>query len=256
MKRNVLLLNIIVLLTILASCGSYRKTAYFQDLQNKSSKEAINNFTPLTIQPEDILGINVSSLNPEASAIFNYNLNTVTGTNQNNPNNPVIGYLVDRKGEIQLPLVGNFKVSGLTTSQVRDNLRKELLKYLKEPVVNIRLINFKVSVMGDVARPGVYQVQNERLTIPEAVSMAGDLNITALRNNITLIRETNGTREFIPVDLTSKNLFNSPYYYLKSNDVIYVQPGKNKYASVDNSYRTLSLLLSALSIAVIVITRN
>ncbi|WP_207421475.1 polysaccharide biosynthesis/export family protein [Desertivirga brevis] len=256
MKKNVLLLNFIVLLMILSSCGSYRKTAYFQDLQNKASKESITNFTPIIIQPEDILGINVSSLNPEASAIFNYNLNTVTGTNQNNPNNPVIGYLVDRKGEIQLPLVGNFKVSGLTTSQVRDNLRKELLKYLKEPVVNIRLINFKVSVMGDVARPGVYQVQNERLTLPEAISMAGDLNITALRNNITLIRETNGTREFLPVDLTSKDLFNSPYYYLKSNDVIYVQPGKNKYASVDNSYRTLSLLLSALSIAVIVLTRN
>jgi len=257
MKRNPLLLNLLILLLIISSCGSYRKIGYFQDLnRNNSSKESINNFTSVTIQPEDILGINVSSLNPEASAIFNYNLNTITGTNQNNPNNPVIGYLVDQKGEIQLPLLGNYKVAGLTTSQLRENLRKDLLRYLKEPVVNIRIINFKVSVMGDVARPGVYQVQNERLTIPEAVSMAGDLNITALRNNITLIRETNGTREYIPIDLTSKNLFNSPYYYLKSNDVIYVQPGKVKYANVDNSYRTISLLLSAISIGVIILTRN
>jgi len=257
MKNIVLTLYAFIALLVLSSCGSYRKTAYFQDLkQNASSREPIGNYTSVTIQPEDILGINVSSLNPEASAIFNYNLNTITGTVNNNQNNPVIGYLVDQKGEIQLPLIGNYKVAGQTTSQLRENIRKELLKYLKEPVVNIRIINFKVSVMGDVSRPGVYQVQNERLTVTEAISMAGDLNITAMRNKLTLIRETNGTREYIPIDLTSKNLFNSPYYYLKSNDVIYVQPGKNKYASVDNSYRSISLLLSAISIAAVLLTRN
>lgn len=257
MKQNTLLLYVFLSLLILSSCGSYKKTAYFQDLkQNAPSSETIGNYKSMTIQPEDILGINVSSLNPEASAIFNYNLNTITGTTNNNQNNPVIGYLVDQKGEIQLPLIGNYKVAGQTTSELREKMRKDLLRYLKEPVVNIRILNFKVSVLGDVSRPGVYQVQNERLTIPEAVSLAGDLNITAVRDRITLIRETNGTREYVPIDLTSKNLFSSPYYYLKSNDVIYVQPGKNKYASVDNSYRTLSLLLSAISIAAVILTRN
>lgn len=240
----------------ISSCGSYRKIPYFQDL-NKTipSKEEINNYSPLTIQPEDILGINVASLNPEASAVFNYNLNTVTGTNNISSDNPVIGYLVNQKGEIKLPLIGDFKVKDLTTVEASEQIRKKLLTFLKEPVVNIRLINFKVSVMGDVGRPGVYPVQNERITLPEAIILAGDLNITAKRNNLLLIREFNGQREFIPLDLTSKNLFNSPYYYLKSNDVIYVQPGRAKYAGVDNSYRSLSLLLSALSLVTIFLTR-
>ncbi|WP_256010010.1 polysaccharide biosynthesis/export family protein [Desertivirga xinjiangensis] len=256
MKQKLQLPFITGLILFITSCGSYNRVPYFQDVNQKiPSKEAIDNYTSLTVQPEDILGISVSSLNPEASSIFNYNLHTITGTNQTTNNNPVIGYLVDRKGEIQLPLIGNYKVSGQTTSELRENIRKKLLTYLKEPVVNIRILNFKVSVMGDVARPGVYQVQNERITIPEAISLAGDLNITGLRDNVMLIRETNGTREYIPIDLTSKKLFTSPYYYLRSNDVIYVQPGKNKYASVDNTYRNIGILLSAISIVVVLLTR-
>src|SRR5690606_29409292 len=123
--------------------------------------------------------------------------------------------------------------------------------YLSEPVVNIRMLNFKISVMGDVLRPGVYPVQNERITLPEALTLAGDLQITAIRQLI-LIRELEGKREFIPIDLTSTAFFNSPYYYLKNNDVIYVQPDKTKFATVDRSYRTASILLSGLSVVAIV----
>jgi polysaccharide biosynthesis/export protein len=258
MKNNLpASLLFLCLVAIFSSCSSYRKTAYFQDLGKTSvSKESLSNYTPLTIEPEDVLGINVTSLNPEASAIFNYNLSTVTGTNNAANSNPVVGYLVDKKGEIYLPLVGQMKVSGYTTSEVRDLIRKKLLTYLREPVVNIRLLNFKVSVLGDVARPGSFPVQSERITITEALSLAGDLNITAERKNIVLVREKEGEREFIPIDLTSKKLFSSPYYYLKNNDVLYVQPGNTKYASVDNSYRTVGLLLSALSIVAIILTRN
>jgi polysaccharide export outer membrane protein len=251
---NYYLLAGILYLVIFSSCNNYKKVPYFQDLDTLNTTQKIKNFSPLTVQPGDILALNVSSSNPEASSIFNYNLNTVNGTNMVNPNNPVIGYLVTPKGEIVLPTLGAVKVSDLTLSGVEALLRTQLTPYLKECVVNVRLINFKISVTGDVQRPGVYSVQNESCTLNEALTMAGDLNITALRN-ILIIREKDGNREFIHIDLTSKNLFQSPYYYLKSNDIVYVPPGKNKFASVDNNYRTISLVLAFLSIVAIVVTR-
>jgi polysaccharide export outer membrane protein len=244
----------ITLIILLGSCGSYTKLLYFQNLNNsKSIKENIENFTPLTIQSEDILGINVSSLNPEASAVFNTNF-TPNVNNNGDMNNPLIGYKVDQKGMIEIPLIGNLKVSGFNTTELRDQIRMKLMTYLKDPVVNIRILNFKVSVIGDVGRPGVYTVQNERITLPEAITLAGDLNVTANRNDLWLIRERDGIREYIPIDLTTKNIFSSPYFYLKNNDLLYIQPGKAKYSTVDNSYRNIGLALSVLSIAAIVIT--
>jgi polysaccharide export outer membrane protein len=244
-----------LMLFCITSC-SYKAVPYFQNLTIKGeNEETIKNYSPIVIEPDDILGISVSSQNKDASAVFNYNLSTISGLNQSTSNNPVVGYLVDENGAIQVPYIGNLKVSGLTLSQLRSQLQKQLEEYLKDPVVNVRLINFKLSVMGDVLRPGVYPVEGQHVSIPEALTMAGDLNITAMRTNVTLIREQNGKRKYIPIDLTSKNLFNSPYYYLKSNDIIYVQPGKNKFASVDNSYRNIGILLSALSIVVILLTR-
>ena len=118
------------------------------------------------------------------------------------------------------------------------------------------MLNFKVSVMGDVLKPDVYKIQSERVTVTEALTMAGDLNITAKRKNILLIREIDGKREYVPIDITSAKLFTSPYYYLKNNDILYVQPDKTKYASVDGGYRTVSLVLSALSIVAIVLSNS
>lgn len=238
---------------LFSSCTSYKNIPYFKNL-DAPANEQIRNYSPLTIQPEDILGINVSSLNPEASSVFNYNLTPIEGTYVN-ADNPVMGYLVDYKGEIHVPLIGAMKVSGLTTSELRVQMKDKLLKYLKEPVVNIRILNFKVSVLGDVGRPGIYTVQNERLTLPEALTLAGDLNITARRYDVLLIREREGKREYININLNSKDLFNSPYYYLKNNDLLYIQPDRTKFAAVDQGYRNISLLLSALSIAAIIFTR-
>lgn len=244
------------LLIIASSCNSYKNVPYFQDLNHTEiTQDQVKNYSPLIIQPADILGINVNSRNPESSAIFNYNLNRVNGgTIDNAGENPITGYLVDDKGYIHLPLVGNLKVAGLTTSQLSTQLDEMLLTYYKDPVVNIRLINFKVSIFGDVLRPNVYTLQNERTTITEALSLAGDLNITAMRNNIILIREQDGKRNYIPIDLTSKKLFNSPYYYLRNNDEIYVQADRSKYNQVDSKFQVASLILAALSVAAIVFT--
>ncbi len=253
-KTNIYLY--LFLLMICSSCGSYKSIPYYQDLDHsKQTKEEVTNYSPLTIQPADILGINVNSRNPESSAAFNYNLNRVNGSNfDSSSDNPVTGYLVDEKGEIELPLIGILKVSGLTTSQLRAKMKPILLEYYKDPTVSIRIINLKVAIYGDVQRPNVYTLQNERTTITQALSLSGDLNITAMRKNIILVREIDGKRNYIPIDLTSKKIFQSPYYYLKNNDEIYVQPDRTKYATVDRGYRTATLVLSGLSIIAIVLS--
>jgi len=257
MNRTLSHFCIIGLLFLVASCSPYKQVPYFQDLDRSNViAQDIKNYSPLTIQPGDILGIAVtSSSDPAAVAAFNYNLNRVNGVNGDySPSNAVVGYLVDDKGNIQVPYIGTMKVAGYTTTDLRDQLSKALLTFAKQPVVNIRILNFKISVMGDVLKPDVYTFQNERVSIVQAITSAGDLTITAKRKSVLLIREINGKREFIPIDMTSKKLFESPYYYLKNNDIIYVDPDRTKYAPLDEGYRTASILISAVSAAALVVT--
>lgn len=259
---------LIAIIFLCASCGPYSRIPYFQDLDHqKKTEEEITNYNTLKIQVGDQLGINVNSLNPEATALFNSNLSRVTGNteggnNTNRPNtrlgadgsntNPVFGYKVTSKGEIELPYLGKMKVSGLTTDELAEKLTKDLEAYAKKPMVTVRILNFKISVLGDVLRPDVYNVQNERITIMEALGLAGDLNITGKRKTVMLIREYDGTRQYFPVDLTSKKLFNSPYYYLQNNDVIVVDPDRIKYAPYDRAYRFASLVFTGISAAAII----
>ena len=245
---------------VLSSCGvKYKSVPYFTDLPPDSTiRQQINNQTVLKIQNGDILALTVSSLNIEASALFNLgNTSSVQGatTPNGNPSLTSNGFLVDQKGDIQLPMIGSLKIEGLSVEDARALIESKLMPFLKEPVVSLRLVNFRVSVLGDVAKPGVYQSNNEKLTVSEVLSLAGDLTITAVRQNILLVREENGQRQFIRLNLQTKDLFNSPYYYLRNNDVIYVQPGNAKYASVDSSYRNVSIVLSALSVIALIISR-
>ncbi|WP_256003239.1 polysaccharide biosynthesis/export family protein [Pedobacter deserti] len=250
----------VLLVVCLSSCGvKYKTIPYFSDLPADSLvSEQIQNNVVLRVKKNDILAINVSSLNPEASAIFNLGTTTSNqGANSGNTNSIASqnGFLVDSHGAIQLPLVGDVDVSGKTTAEIRSIIEEKLNDYLKEPVVSVRLVNFHISVLGDVARPGVYPINSEQINLSEALSMAGDLNITAIRNNVLLIREQDGERKYIRLNLQSRELFNSPYYYLNNNDVIYIQPSSSKYASVDSNYRNLSILLSALSVIAVIISR-
>jgi polysaccharide export outer membrane protein len=251
---------LIIAVLFLSSCGvKYKSVPYFTDLPTDSLlQEQIKNQTILKIQKNDILAITVSSLNPEASAIFNMGTTSSLQGNTTanvNPANTANGFMVDEKGDIQLPLIGSIHIESLTTTAARELIQNKLSSYLKEPLVSIRLVNFRVSVLGDVAKPGVYPVNNERVNISEALSMAGDLSITAVRNNVLLIREQDGKRQYIRLDMQKKEVFNSPYYYLQNNDVLYIQPGNAKYASVDSSYRNVSIVLSALSVIALIISR-
>lgn len=252
------IIPLVLFVALLSSCVAYKKVPYFIDVPVSGSiSEEIKNYSELKIQKDDILAITISSLNDEASAIFNKgNTSSIQNNNANSATN-LNGYIVDHKGEIQLPFLGSLKVEGLTTASAREIIQSKLIEsdFLKEPVVNLRLANFKISIVGDVGRPGSYPIQSERVTILEALSLAGDLNITGKRDNILLIRESQGQRQQIRLDIQSKELLNSPYYYLQNNDVIYVQPSEAKYASVDTGYRNLSVLFSAISLIVLVITR-
>ncbi len=238
----------ILLFVCLSSCTSYKDIPYFQQInRSQVTEQDLNNYSSLVIQPEDQIAINVSSLNPEASSVFNNNMQN-SGTDIHNP---TFGYIVDKNGKITLPLVGEVKAAGLTTDELSAQLKQKVTVYLREPTVSVRVVSFKVAVLGDVMRPNIYSSSSERLTIPEALSLAGDLNITAKRKNVLLVREINGKRKFIPIDLTSKDVFQSPYFYLKSNDLIYVEPSKLKLATVDTGYRNASLIISALSLLAI-----
>jgi polysaccharide export outer membrane protein len=257
MIRIVYLLSFVL---FLSSCGvRYKSVPYFQDLKDSGMvQENISNYTVLKIQKDDILAITVSSLNPEASAIFNLGNTSSNQGNITSNGDPTLtsnGFRVDQNGNIQLPLIGSIQVAGLSTLGARELIQSKLTSYLREPVISLRLVNFKISVLGDVAHPGVYAVQNERISVAQALSMAGDLTITAVRNNVLLVREIEGSRQYIRLDLQKKELFNSPYYYLQNNDVLYVQPSNAKYASVDSSYRNVSIILSALSVIALIITR-
>lgn len=240
---------------VISSCGvKYKTIPYFVDLPAGNQAENINNQTVLKIQKDDILAITVSSLNAEANAIFNVANNQSGGTMSNEG---IIGFTVDKNGNLYLPYLGAVKVEGLSTSEARELIQKKLNdgNYLKNGVVSLRLANFKISVLGDVANPGVFPIKSERVTIIEALGMAGDLNITAKRNDVLLIRENLGKRQQIRLDLQSKDIFNSPHYYLENNDVVVVTPSEAKYASVDSSYRNVGLIVSVLSVLALLITR-
>ncbi len=246
--------NLVVVMGItaaLSSCTSYKKIPYFQDLdRSKVTSEAITNMSSLTIQPDDQLSISVTSLNQDAANVFTNNIINA-GTDALNP---VYGYTVNANGEVTLPLLGVVKVSGLSSSELATKLQQQLTAYLSKPTVAVKIVSFKVAVLGDVMRPNIYRSTSDRLTVTEALSLAGDLNITAKRDDITLVREIDGKRTYIPLDLTSKNLFQSPYFYMKSNDLLFVQPSKSKLATVDTGYRNASLIISALTLVAIAIS--
>jgi len=236
---------------ILSSCISQRKIAYFQeDFDNDSIGRVIADVYESKIQPGDILTITISSLNSlntESSAIFN------PTTVKNNVQVPE-SYLVNSLGMIELPVLGEFKASEITISELKTLLKLKLERYLSEPSVRIRFDNFRITVLGEVLRPSVYTIPNEHITLPEAIGLAGDLTIFGKRVNATIIRDENGKRVFAKVDLTSRDFFDSPYYYLRPNDIVYIEPSRGKTALTDKIYVVLPIILSSLSFLAIILT--
>jgi polysaccharide biosynthesis/export protein len=239
------------------SCASRQNSTYFNNISKSEYTQQVQNLEPI-IQKNDLLSISVYSLNPEATEIFNVS-NTNTGRSSTATSNisQSVGYLVDQEGNIQFPLLGRVKAAGLSKKDLRDHIRSELLrrKLLIEPSVDIRYLNYKVSVLGEVAHPSVLTIPNEKITLLEALGLAGDLTIYANRENLLLIREEEGKKKLTRINLTTDELFTSPNYYLKSNDIIYVEPNKTKIQSVSPARQWLPVVFSGLSIVVIAIDR-
>ncbi len=227
MRSTTLLLFLTLLL--LSSCIKYPQLVNFNEGPELSATpQAIANLPVIRIQPDDALAISVHTVNMDAAAPFNLNgvaSNGNTGAVQGN-------YLVDPAGYIEYPSLGHIKAGGLTTTELRDTLLARLAPYLNDPIVYVRFTNFSFTVLGEVKAPGAYTFPEEKMTILEAIGRTGDLTSYADRTNILVIREQDGARSFGRVNLRDRAVFQSPYFYLRQNDVIYVEPIRQKTASV------------------------
>ena len=245
---------LLLLVVFLSSCITRKQITYFQDIPGSDTvKVAANSglrtalYEP-TIKPGDILNITVMSLSQETNLIMNAPMiNQINTMPDKTLTQSTTGFLVDNNGNIQIPLIGSVKVSDLTTTEIQQLIIIEAEKFVTSPSVTVRFSNFKITVLGDVARPGVYPIPNERITLIEALGLSGDLTVYGSRKGVKLIREVNGKNQIFYIDLNSKDVLNSPYMYLQPNDVIYVDPGSGKAANADNIYRILPIIISAIS---------
>jgi polysaccharide biosynthesis/export protein len=228
MKKQHLLTFLILSIFTLFSCGSRKEIAYFQNQEELSTN--FSQFVP-KIQPNDQLVIVISGADPAAVAPFNQmtTINTTANQQTISPYHPT--YTVNDSGEVNMPIIGDVKLAGLTRSEAVTLLKNKLSKYIVNPGVNVNFANFRVTVLGEVARPGSFIVPSERLTLLDALGLAGDLTIKGKRENIIIIRESNNQKEQFVVDLTSQAVLNSPAYYLAQNDVIYVEPNSAQVAA-------------------------
>lgn len=251
--KNTIILRIIILAlpAFFFSCAPRERAAYYQNIESLSSSSQ-NTFETI-LQPDDALMIIVMAENPEVAAPFNMPSITLQSTNElEMQQQRVNSYLIDSAGMIQFPIIGAIKLGGLTRVQAVAKMNQELSKYITKPSVNLRILNFKITVQGEVTQPGMHTIMSERITLSEALSLSGDLTVYGKRDNILIIREKDGKKEIGRVDITKADFINSPFYYLSQNDVVYVEPNKTKINSSVVGPNT-SIIISAISLLVTVI---
>lgn len=269
-------IGVFVILLGFSSCVTRKDITYFQNIDNKSdSSKKLTEESPesfllrtgkiqVTIQPGDILDIALNSLNQEATSMFSFlpaSKSPLLGaTGQSNVANlstsgQSFGFLVDINGNIQFPILGDILVKGKTTLEIKKYLEELLSKFLESPKVSIRFVNFKVTLMGDVNKPGVYSFQNERVSLFEALASAGDLTIFGNRRQVKVIRENGAENQVTTLDLRDVDILKTKVMYLHPNDIVYVEPGKGKIASADLTFRILPMVLTGLNVVALILTR-
>jgi polysaccharide biosynthesis/export protein len=238
----------------LSSCASKKDIVYFNDIRDYETIVG-DNLISYKFKVNDLVNINVSTLDPEASMPFNL----FRGAQQGGFIPEQLEYIVNKDGYINFPVIGDVQILGLTPQEAIALLKEKLAPYLKDPIINIRLENFMITVLGQVRNPGTYPVNGEQITIFQALGLAGDLDIRGLRKNVLVIRDFNGTKVVNKIDLTSKDVLNSPVYYLTQNDVVYVEPNNSavKTSNLDNRASILVSIASVLiTSSVILLTRQ
>lgn len=250
-RKAKLLLGVLLLLT---SCTSYQKIPYLQDFETVNATEEVTAMYDAHIRPKDLLTITVNTTDPEAAAPFNLTVQSAANSNLTQwvtQQAALQQYLVDNQGNIDFPVLGELHLGGLSMNEAESMIREKLQPFLKEtPIVTVRMVNYKISVLGEVAKPGTFIINNEKVNVLEALAMAGDMTIWGLRDNVKLVREEeDGKRNIVVLDLNRADIVKSPYYHLQQNDILYVSPNKTKAKNSDTGQST-SLWVSATSILV------
>ena len=230
------LLLLFIVSTCLTSCITNRKSIYFNDLKDDSLypgpgpivMDSVTPYVEPRIEKNDVLAVTIQTIGQNET-------NTPITSNSAGSFSALNGFLVDQRGYIELSLIGFIKVEGFTTTEVREMIKQRAKEFWKEPVVNVRIANFDIYLLGDIGKSGTITSTSEKISIVDAISLAGDLNITAHRDNILLVRTEGDQKKFIRFDMTSSKIFQSPYFYLKQRDLIYVEPRRDKVQSGDNS---------------------
>lgn len=243
--RKKFLLFLLPFVTLFTSCYTKKDIVYFQNAKNFETIVDTDTFKA-KLKIGDILSINVSTLDLNVTRPYN-----IVEASGGNGGGQLIDYLIDSDGNIDYPVLGKIKLVGLTIEEAKNLLKKKFEdgQLLKDPVVMIRIKNYRVSILGEVGSPGVYEITSERISILEAIAMAGDLRINGRRKDVLVIRDFNGTKTYTEIDLTSKEVFNSPVYYLTQNDVVYIQPNKAAISAASGDSR-IGLISSLTGIAV------
>ena len=241
---------LLCLIAFLASCSAPKEVLYLQDIASIKEENIDKNYEVI-IHKDDLLAILVNSKDPELALPFNMPVVTYQIGAQTTAQQRLLGYLVDQNGDIDFPILGKIHVEGLTRMQVTELIKQKLMSedLIKDPIVTVQFLNFKVSVMGEVTRPGTFDISGDRITLLEALSMAGDPTIYGRRDRVAVIREKDGKRRILYHDLRSSDIFQSPCYYLQQNDIVYVEPNKAKTGqSRINSNNSVGVWLSAVSV--------
>lgn len=238
MKKTVKnILKLLVIIAMLSSCTMAKEIPYFKNLESTNGELPITQ-SEAYIHNNDILGITISAMDPMAVAPFNLPLVTyATPGEERISTTPALQpYIVDTNGEIKFPILGQIKIGGLKKSEAEALIKEKLKPYLKDPIVSIQFMNYRITILGEVSRPGTYTIKNERISLLEALGLAGDLTIYGRRDNVLLIRELDGgKKEYIRINLKDTDILSSPFYYLQQNDVIYVEPNKTRINTVISS---------------------
>lgn len=249
-------------LWLLSACAPTKNLVYFSDLKNSEGAMAIENNAEPKIQVDDLLSITVSSLNPESNALYNSGvLQQVGGSTSSGALATKVneGYLVDKSGAITFPVLGSIQVAGLTKAEAAAKITQQISKDVKKPTVNVRFMNFKITVVGEVNRPATFVIPSEKASIIEALALAGDMTVYGRRENVLVIREKDNVRTTTRLNLNSKDVFASPYFYLQQNDIVYVEPDKARAAqtslSRSNVQFGISIGLALVSVLTLVLTK-
>ncbi len=249
---------------LLASCATQRKSILYLQDAVADSPEVITKQYELKIKPSDILGITVNSRDAELAQPFNLNMTSYQGVGTGKAGNSQIqGQVVDDDGCISMPVLGKIKAAGLTRTELADNIERQIIEggHIKDPVVNIQFLNFKINVLGEVNNPGEFSINSDRVTLFDALSMAGDITDYGVKERITVIREENGRRTISYLDATKTDVFRSPCYYLQQNDIVIVEPNRIKTDNVTINQKrrqtwntVLTITSSAIGIATFIMT--